>query len=155
VVLCALANELNLDLMLDIMWYDSKSQTGNRIIMSTIQLKTINGVLEAFAETGTEGILWSVHEQGVQGYDGLNVLKNGDYLIILDKKESDKVIWEGYIELDYQINYRPYPMNPQYGQQAIGNFWVHGVQKDFNPDKWLQLFMQENPVRLTIAPELT
>lgn len=118
------------------------------------QYRFISGTLEPFFETGSEGILWSVHETRVPGYDGLNVLKNGDYLIILENEaNSEKVIWEGVIDLEYETNYRPYPMNPQYGQQAINGYWVNGVQRGFNPEKWFELFRQERSARLGIAQE--
>jgi hypothetical protein len=100
---------------------------------------TISGVLEAFFETGTEGVIWSLYEDNKQGYDGLHPLKNGDHLRILG--ENDAVIWEGLIDLEYETGYRSFPNNPEYGQQECWGFWVHGNQRGFAISDWGELFM--------------
>ena len=52
-------------------------------------MTTITGVLDAYFETGTEGVIWSVYEDGKTGYDGLNCLHTGDHLTIYDKKDRN------------------------------------------------------------------
>lgn len=49
--------------------------------------------LEAFFETGTEGVHWSVYDPTKKGYEGLIPLNEGDKLIIPD-------VWEGIIQKD-------------------------------------------------------
>ena len=99
-------------------------------------MNVIRGVLDPFFETGTEGVIWSVYEDGRTGYDGLNCLADGDYLRIFDKEDPTKVVWEGIIDLEWERNYRKYPLNPKYGQQEVGGFWVHGIQKpSASPDR--------------------
>lgn len=101
----------------------------------------IDGILDPYFETGTEGILWSVYDESRPGYDGLFVLEDGDLLEVIDNDGT--VVWEGEIELDWDIGYKPYPSNPKYGQQAAMGAWVHGIQKGFKPDDWALLFFRQ------------
>ncbi len=103
-------------------------------------MKIIEGKLEPFFETGTEGIIWSVYEDGKFGYEGLNCLDYGDYLRIYDSYKKETILWEGNINYDWEINYRPYPMNPKYGQQEVLGYWVHGIQKEVEPETWGKWF---------------
>lgn len=98
----------------------------------------IKGQLEPFFETGTEGIIWSIEEPG-KGYEGLHCLKNGDFLKVY-KKDTEEVLWEGMIDLEYKRCYQPYPLNPQYGQQAIFGYWIRGLQKSLDPEVWAKMF---------------
>lgn len=112
----------------------------------------IHGIAFDWFETGTEGVVWvvqderhiSTKEDGSPSwsYDGLKVLRDGDHLTLYAKDGS--VTWEGVIDFDMEIGYTPYPMNPEYGQQAIDGWWVHGVQRGINPSMWLQWF-RDNP----------
>jgi hypothetical protein len=117
-------------------------------------MNVIRGVLEPFFETGTEGVIWSVYEDGRTGYDGLNCLADGDYLKIFDKEDPTKVVWEGIIDLEWERNYRKYPMNPEYGQQEVGGFWVHGLQSDVTPQQWGHWFFKAYPAELVKGPLL-
>lgn len=102
--------------------------------------KVIKGKLDAYFETGTEGVIWSLLEQGKEGYHGLNCLEDGDYLTILD--HDNNVIWEGNIDFEYERNYIPFPSNPSYGQQCVRGLWVHGIQKDVDPETWADWFLE-------------
>jgi hypothetical protein len=59
--------------------------------------KVLYGSLEIFAETGTEGPIWSVHEYGKSGYDGLNCLEDGDILTVFKNVKDGDVAWEGAV----------------------------------------------------------
>lgn len=111
-------------------------------------MKIINGKLDPFFETGTEGVIWSVYEDGKMGYEGLNCLEYGDYLRVYDKSKTTKIIWEGSIFFDWDINWRPYPMNPKHGQQEVLGYWVHGIQKDLEPKVWGKWFFDMLPAQL-------
>jgi hypothetical protein len=107
----------------------------------------IKGMLEAFWETGTEGVIWSVIDDhitmlpdGYRSYEDIHSLKDGDWLAIFNDAARTKILWEGRIDLEYKRNYTPYPRNPQYGQQAVGGMWVHGLQRDLSPEAWFELF---------------
>jgi hypothetical protein len=102
--------------------------------------KPIEGVLEGYFETGTEGIIWAVYDETKTGYDDLHVLDDGDELVVLG--DDGNPIWSGKIRFDYEIGYRPYPMNPEFGQQCARGCWVHGIQDGFQPDDWADLFFR-------------
>lgn len=96
------------------------------------------GKLEAYFETGTEGVIWSVYEDGKEGYEGLNCLQDGDYIKVFDPQEQ--VVFDGEVKLEWERNYRPYPRNPHLGQQEVGGFWVHGLQENIDPQTWSTWF---------------
>lgn len=111
-------------------------------------MTTIKGKLEAFSETGTEGVIWSLHEDDKDGYDGLHPIDQGDYLTIFDPEHPTKIVWEGNLDLEWERNYHPFPGNPQYGQQAIFGMWVHGIQRNVEPDDWGTWFFKEFPAEM-------
>lgn len=106
----------------------------------------INAHLEAYFETGTEGIIWSVQIDSL-GRDGLYLLKNGDELIVYTK-DRRAIVWKGIVQLEYKRLYRPYPNNPQYGQQIINGRWVHGFQDSLQPHVWAKWFFDKLPAAL-------
>lgn len=98
----------------------------------------IKGILSGFWETGTEGVLWSLEEEPFKGYEGLHILENGDHLTVY--KPDGSVLWQGIIDYEYESGYEKYPLNPQYGQQAVFGMWVHGCQKGFAIEDWAHMF---------------
>ena len=97
-----------------------------------------NGRLEAFWETGSEGVHWSLYLDGKEGYNALYSITEGDYITIYN--EDNEVIYEGDIIQDRFSNWKAYPMNPIYGQQVAGNYLVHWIQANVNPDLWERWF---------------
>ncbi len=106
----------------------------------------INGKLEAFFETGTEGVIWSVYDDDDNGYNSLHCLKDGDYLEVFN--EVGSILWKGKINLEYKTRYRPYPLNPQYGQQEVLGYWVRGLQKDTDSEVWAKMFFEAKRAKL-------
>lgn len=102
----------------------------------------IRGRLENYWETGTEGVRWALVEDGKPGYDGLHALRDGDRLTVYAGDEDGTVLWEGVVELEYERLWRPYPKNPEYGQQAIFGYWVRGFQVDLEPEVWASWFIE-------------
>ena len=111
----------------------------------------ITGILEAFWETGTEGVHWAILDNDQTGYDALNILKDGDYLFVEDGKGM--IEWEGEIKLEYERRYRPYPENPEWGQQEVFGFWVHGFQENVDPEIWATWVFQQRVASAIIKPE--
>jgi hypothetical protein len=124
------------------------SQTSNPVG----ELTRVVGTLEPYFETGTEGIVWSLHTSGVPGYDGLNCLKKGDDLLVYNPDGT--ALWAGEIDLEYQRCHQPFPMNPQYGKQAINNMWVNGIQADVDPETWFGWFQSGLPAVAWISSRL-
>jgi len=114
-------------------------------------MTTVKGVLDRFFETGTEGIVWSVYEDGMTGYDGLNCLSTGDHLTIFDPDNRDNIVWYGNIDLEYETNTRPIPTNPQYSKQAVAGMWVNGLQRGVGADEWNTWFAKAYPCELIKA----
>jgi hypothetical protein len=106
----------------------------------------IHGRLDPFWETGTEGVCWSLEDRIRPGYDGLFPLSDGDHLTIFD--DDGNQLWSGTISFEYERNYQPYPMNPQYGQQAVFDHWVRGLQRDIAPETWASWFFDHRRATL-------
>ena len=102
----------------------------------------IAGILDPFWETGTEGVIWAVinDDPKLQGYEKLTILTDGDYLFVEDGEGG--IIWEGEIKLEYERKYRPFPNNPESGQQEIFGYWVHGFQESEEPETWATWFFE-------------
>lgn len=96
------------------------------------------GKLEAFWETGSEGIHWFLYLDGKEGYDALYSIEEGDYITIYN--EENDIIYESDIIKDRFSNWRSYPMNPLIGQQVAGNYWVHWLQANVEPELWSRWF---------------
>jgi hypothetical protein len=109
-------------------------------------IETIDGRLEPFWATGTEGVCWSLENRIRPGYDGLIRLGDGDHLTIFNA--LGHILWEGIIDLEYERNYQAYPRNPQYGQQAVFDDWVNGLQRDVEPETWARWFYDRHRARL-------
>ncbi|MBX9879855.1 MAG: hypothetical protein K2Y22_15465 [Candidatus Obscuribacterales bacterium] len=104
--------------------------------------KIKKGFLDVYCETGSEGFHWIVTEYAHRQnpYADQVHLKDGDHLTILD--DSDAIVWQGQIKYDWEVGYKPYPRNPKNGQQQALGCWVNGIQKDFAPDDWANLFFR-------------
>lgn len=109
--------------------------------------EAIKGTLYAHFETGTEGIVWCLEEDGKLGYDGLHWLAEGDYLKILGTDGA--VLWEGMIDFDYKANLRPIPTNPIHQKQAVHGYWVNGLQRGVPPATWSAWFHERKRALLT------
>lgn len=113
----------------------------------------ITGLLEPYFETGTEGVLWAIIDDKKKGYDSLNILKKGDMLAVFADAKRETVLWQGVVDLEYERNKHPHPLNPNYVQQAVGGYWVHGLQKTLEPEVWADMFFKQRPATLFPAPK--
>ena len=106
----------------------------------------IHGRLNAFFETGTEGVVWSLSDLRLPGYDGLWPLQYGDHLDVLDA--NGETLWQGVIKLEF-ANRRV----PTYNQQEVFGHWVNGLQDGADAETWAKMFFDRERAILTpVAP---
>lgn len=100
--------------------------------------KVIYGALDPFCETGTEGVIWAVHEYGVSSYAGLHTLKDGDELTVYGKVRDGDVEWQG--RLDF---------GPEHVSKL--NNWAEILRepRHMDPQEWLQMCYQSRPIIVT------
>ncbi|PWU00810.1 MAG: hypothetical protein C5B52_08305 [Bacteroidetes bacterium] len=111
----------------------------------------IKGKLEPFWETGTEGVIWCATDETKEGYDSLCILHDGDHLTIYNDDRSE-ILWSGIIDLNWKTRFRQFPTNPNYGQQEVLGFWVHGLQEGLDPEQWGKWFFKYLPTDLIVGP---
>jgi hypothetical protein len=126
-----------------------------------------SGVLHAWFETGTEGLVWCL-QSGVPDprllYNNLVIIESGDHLIVRDV--AGKIIFDGVIEEDFEAGWSPYPRQfelvgrffsrhwgwvPGFikrrcthfmnGQPVALGCWIHWTQRGWLPDEWAALFL--------------
>lgn len=101
--------------------------------------KTVYGALEPFFETGTEGVLWSVAEYGVEGYDQLHCLEKGDLLTVFSTVTDGDIEWEG------TLDFTDSPCKSGYCSEFVR------TPRHMNPERFLNLLHGANPVHVTPA----
>ncbi len=105
----------------------------------------ILGYLTEYFETGTEGLIWMLEEEGdrSRGLDALHRIEQGDRLTIMTRN-GRRTLWSGVIECDTQTGGMPRPGNPEFVQpQALG-YWIHWTQRGISPDRWARFFCRED-----------
>ncbi len=102
---------------------------------------SIVGRLDGYVETGTEGVVWCVLEDGRKGYDGLFTIRDGDRLKIWDPS-TGRSVFDEQIKLDLKIGHVPYHTKTNAGQQLAMGMCVHGIQSGWDPDEWARLFFR-------------
>ena len=86
---------------------------------------------------------WCDHEEYVGerwDYEGLHILHTGDSLKIYSKDKSEKVIWDG------EINLQEYPPF----EEDVFGFWIHSDQVGEKREKWAEPFFKEYPAELEV-----
>lgn len=115
-------------------------------------MTTYEGIGENWSETGTEGIIWCVLKNTKEtdkswSYDNLVPLQDNDYLIIFDKIDSTKIVWEGSIK--FETNSHQETNDYGFTGQAVFNMWCHGLQDTPDKEQWALYFFKHYPMRLT------
>ncbi|OIN87105.1 MAG: hypothetical protein AUJ12_03415 [Alphaproteobacteria bacterium CG1_02_46_17] len=76
------------------------------------------------------------------------LLPDRSIVSVFNTISSGEVLWDGEVQLESKRGYRPYPLNPQYGQQEIFGSWVHGFEKTLSPETWASMFFSHLPAKL-------
>ena len=98
--------------------------------MKTLQV--IEGKLLDFAETGSEGIIWSVQTDWKEekcSYDHLYEILNGDFLVIWCGL-TNKLEFADIIDFDYSTHH-----------------W-RGIQRNWDPGDWGKMFREGKMAKL-------
>ena len=95
-----------------------------------------NGIGDAWSETGTEGIVWSLVKDTKENdpswsYTNLVPLKNGDELTVFDKEAPTIVLWQGKLSFEKKSHLETNDYD--FTGQAIFNMWAHGLQRTKKP----------------------
>ena len=110
----------------------------------------IEGTLMPYYETGMEGTLWSVHEDGKDGYDGLNPLQDGQLLTVFNDAARTEVLWQGVIDLERDPQKQDELLRAQKYSTRLGP-WGYGLPKNIHPYDWVNMFANEKPARVEPA----
>ncbi len=97
-------------------------------------MKLYRGKLVAFAETGTEGYMWMLHEDGKVGYEGLVSIDGGDQLKIY--RDDESIAFNNIIRPDHRV-WDAYRENPKDSKLGC---WMHWAQRGWDPNRWAALF---------------
>lgn len=109
--------------------------------------KRLQGELEAFAETGTEGFIWMLYKngfedaKGMRSYDGLENIEQGDNLVIYGA--SGEIVFDGIIDPDVEAGWTEFPALKGHGQPTALGCWIHWTQRGWNPDDWARMFFDK------------
>ncbi|MCP8900059.1 hypothetical protein [Gilvimarinus xylanilyticus] len=95
------------------------------------------GLLIEYFETGTEGVVWALQQDGTAGYEGLIILEPGDQVDIFN--HNGQKVYGGIIVPDYSIGARQRPGSTISQPVALGR-WAHWIQSGFEPDVWAEYF---------------
>lgn len=99
------------------------------------------GVVDAWHETGTEGVCWIFQENGKKEPYAFHVIREGDRLTIYN--EDGSTAFEGEIIPDYKAGWKHYPRSRKRGQPCALGYWIHWTQKGWKPDDWARLFIRK------------
>lgn len=105
----------------------------------------IEGKLDIWYETGSEGVVWLVEPDTVpDGYDPKHffyygMINAGHHLVITDP--TGKEVFSGMIDPDEEIGWEPYPLNPSHGSPCALGYRIHWTQRGFQPDDWARFFL--------------
>lgn len=100
--------------------------------------KIYQGGLDPFCETGTEGIIWSIHEFGKFGYEGLIPLRKGDVLTVF------KNVTEGKVEFFDKIIFDNKPA--LWGSKGFEMKYPPAPKSFKDSADWLKLVLFKYPV---------
>ncbi len=77
-------------------------------------------------------------------YEGLHILENGDRLIIFDKQDPKKIVWEGVIQLNFYSVFT---------EATSTGMWIHADQEGVERSVWEKFFLLHYPAKLILRPK--
>jgi len=102
------------------------------------------GLLHAWAETGTEGFIWALQEfqhmsdDGKNwSYDGLVCLEPTDEVTIYNEKKE--AVWHGFVEPSWFDD-----KGVSWNKCGLRGWRIHWVQTGIDPKTWQDFFAKEN-----------
>ena len=107
----------------------------------------IKGTLQPYTAGPGRNVLWSIHEEGKPGPEGVHPLLNGDFLTVYDEK--DIILWHGIVDLDFELLQQPNSEDPTEVKQQVFGHWVYGVQKYTDPEIWARMFFDRRRASVT------
>lgn len=112
--------------------------------------KEIKGVLCPYYETGLEGTLWCLKEDGVDGWDGLHPIEKGNILTVFNDHARSDIIWTDAVELELDRERQAAYLKACKYSPSLGP-WGYGLPTNIHPFDWVEMFSKEKPSQLKIA----
>lgn len=88
----------------------------------------IEGKLFGWFETGLEGLVWALEQEGIAGYDGLFIIEEGDHLVI--SSPSGQVLFDDYIVTDTELGKEQRPSAKLFSRK-LKDYGFIGPKKAF------------------------
>lgn len=110
----------------------------------------IFGKLDAFFETGMEGVKWSLidDEKHDNPYDAIHFISTGDHLTIYSSDFNSEIIFDSIIVETKNSNKFALPSLIGF-QQSAGGFLCHSLPHGFDPELWASFFKKGCCAKLT------
>lgn len=108
--------------------------------------RRIEGRLDQYYATGTEGLQWVIEDFDGVGFEKLHWIEQGDHLTIQNRLGHE--LWSGVIKCDRKAGWRPYSRNSRCGQPCALGYRIHWTQRGFRPGTWAGFFVRPEHDRL-------
>ncbi|MBU6234418.1 MAG: hypothetical protein KGQ41_01120 [Alphaproteobacteria bacterium] len=102
--------------------------------------KAIYGALNPFFETGTEGVIWAIHQYGKKGYDGLHIIEAGDKLTVYN------MVLGGIVAFEETLSFKPAVFSFNYNAAYAEK--VETTPDFFNLPAFCDSFIENRPAIL-------
>lgn len=118
---------------------DRRFITERKTALSSVM--PIDGIIEYFAETGTEGAFWILDVGGTFDRNTMKIINPGDRLVIFNSDGS--TLFDEVLILDYVSGWVSFRQEWPYGtgQQSCGGLNVHWIPKGMSSDQWKAIFI--------------
>jgi len=113
----------------------------------------LTGQLTAYADMGVVATVPAFQDDSKAGWDGFITFDDGDLLSIFNDAARTQVLWEGVIEMDFDVNKKPNPVYATAGHMVLTQHappfnTMNGIPKGMDPDFWGKVLSEEKPATL-------